>query len=100
MFAAGSGGSCSAPTSPGVHVRQPATGAAVSSPVAIQAGSHNTGTLARMEVWVDGVKNYTETDSTTLNTILTFPAGSHRFAVYAVNAAGSKRDQVVNATVK
>jgi hypothetical protein len=32
-----------------------------------------TGTLARMEVWVDGVKKYTETSSTTLNATLSLP---------------------------
>jgi hypothetical protein len=53
-----------------------------------------------MEVWVDGVKKYTETSSTTLNTTLTLAAGSHRFTVYAVNTAGTKWDQVVSATVK
>ena len=96
----GSGGSCSAPATPGVNICQPASGAAVSSPVAIQAASKITGTLARMEIWVDGVKKYTETSSTTFNTTLSLSAGSHRFTVFAVNTAGTKWEQVVNATVK
>lgn len=96
----GSGGSCSVPTSPGVHVCQPAGGATVTSPVQIQAASTVTGTFARMEVWVDGVKKYSETSSTSLNTTLTLAAGSHRFAVLAINTAGTKWEQVVTATVK
>jgi hypothetical protein len=96
----GSGGSCSAPTSAGVHICQPASGATVSSPVAIQAASTITGKFDRMEVWIDGVKKYTETSGTTLKTTLTLAAGSHRFGVFAVNTAGTKWEQVIYATVK
>ncbi len=96
----GTGGACSAPTSPGVNICQPASGATVSSPVAIQAASDVTGTFNRMEVWIDGVKKYTETSSTTLNTTLTMAAGTHRFAVLAYNSAGTKWEQAFNATVK
>lgn len=93
-------GSCSAPTSAGVHVCEPTSGATVSSPVAIEAAATITGTLDRMEVWVDGVKKYTETNSTTLNTTLSLAAGTHRFGIFAVNTAGTKWEGVVNATVK
>jgi hypothetical protein len=93
-------GACSAPTSPGVQICQPASGTTVSSPVAIQAASNVTGTFNRMEVWIDGVKKYTETSSTTLNTTLTLAAGTHRFAVLTFNTAGTKWEQAVNATVK
>jgi hypothetical protein len=96
----GSGGSCSAPTSPGVHVCAPANGSTVSSPVAVQAAATITGTLARMEVWVDGVKKYTETSSKTLSTSISLAAGSHRFTIFAVNTAGTKWQGVVTATVK
>ena len=96
----GTGGACSAPTSPGVQICQPASGATVSSPVAIQAASNVTGTFNRMELWIDGVKNYTETSSTELDTTLTLGAGTHRFAVLAFDAAGTKWQQAVNATVK
>jgi hypothetical protein len=70
------------------------------SPVQVQAASTITGKVARMEVWVDGVKKYTETSGTTLNTTLSEAAGSHRFSVFAVNTAGTKWEQVVYATVK
>ncbi|MGA9720380.1 MAG: carboxypeptidase regulatory-like domain-containing protein, partial [Acidobacteriaceae bacterium] len=80
---------CNAPTSPGVTVCSPASGATVSSPVAIQAASNVTGTFNRMEVWIDGVKKYSETSSKALNTTLTLSAGTHRFAILAFNTAGT-----------
>jgi hypothetical protein len=67
--------------------------------VQVQAASTITGTLDRMELWVDGVKKYTETSSKTLNTSLSLGSGSHRFGVFAVNTAGTKWEGVVNATV-
>jgi hypothetical protein len=91
---------CSAPSSPGVNVCSPVNGSTVSSPVSAQAMATITGTLARMEVWVDGVKKFTETTSTTLTTSITLAAGSHRFDFYAVNTAGTKWETTVNATVK
>jgi hypothetical protein len=100
LTVAGSGGSCSAPTSPGVHVCAPANGSSVSSPVQVQAAATITGTLARMEVWVDGVKKYTETSNKTLNTSISLAAGSHRFGIFAVNTAGTKWEGVSTATVK
>jgi hypothetical protein len=66
---------------PGVHICQPASRATVSSPDAIKVASNVTGAFNRMEVWIDGVKKYTETSSKTLNTTLTVSAGTHRFAV-------------------
>jgi hypothetical protein len=99
-FTVGAAGTCSAPTSAGVHVCAPANGSTVSSPVQVKAAATITGTLARMEVWVDGVKKYTETSSKTLTTSISLGAGSHRFAVFAVNTAGTKWEGVVTATVK
>ncbi len=95
----GGSSSCSIPTSAGVHVCSPANGSTVSSPVSVQAAGKVTGTLAHMELYVDGVKKFTSATST-LNTTLTLTAGSHRFAVLAINTAGQKLETVVNATVK
>jgi hypothetical protein len=67
--------------------------------VTIQAKATIVGTLARMEVWVDGVKKFTETTSTTLNTSIALATGSHRFDIYAVNTAGTKYLKTVTATV-
>ncbi|HZC44078.1 MAG TPA: Ig-like domain-containing protein, partial [Acidobacteriaceae bacterium] len=91
--------SCSAPTSAGVHICSPASGSTVSSPVQISASGKVNGTLARMEVWIDGVKKYSVAAST-INTTLSVSAGTHRFAVLAINTAGSKWEQAINATVK
>jgi FG-GAP-like repeat/Bacterial Ig domain len=96
----GSSGSCPAPSGTGVNLCQPLNGATVSSPVTIQATSKVTGTLARMEVWIDGVKKYTETSSPTLSYSISLAAGSHRFAVFAVNTAGAKWETFDYATVK
>jgi hypothetical protein len=94
------GGTCTAPSTPGVNVCSPVNGSTVGSPVAVQAASTITGTLARMEVWVDGVKKYTETTSKSLSTSIVLAAGSHRFDIYAVNTAGTKWVKTVTATVK
>jgi hypothetical protein len=97
-FTVGTAGSCSAPTSAGVHVCQPANNGTTHSPVTVQAASKITGTLARMEVWVDGVKKFTETANTSFTTSIALGAGKHRFDVYAVNTAGTKYLTTVYAT--
>jgi hypothetical protein len=90
---------CSAPGSPGVNICSPSSGSTVSSPVNVQAASAITGTLARVELWMDGVKKYTETSSNTLSTSLSLGAGTHRFTVIAVNTAGTKWQASSTATV-
>jgi len=55
-----------------------------------------TGSVARMEVWVDGTKQYTETSSLTLDTELSVSAGLHELDFPAVNTAGT----IVNTTVQ
>jgi hypothetical protein len=90
---------CSTPASPGVNVCKPVNGSAVNSPVSVLASATVTGTIARMEVWVDGVKKFTVLNSRTLSTSLSLPAGSHKFVVYAVNTVGTKWMQTVTATV-
>ena len=99
-FTAGSTPGCNAPASYGVVVCSPVSGSTVSSPVSVQAAAKVAGTLARMEVWVDGVKKFTETTSTSFTTNVSVGAGSHRFVVYAVNTAGTKYQSTVNTTVK
>jgi hypothetical protein len=92
--------SCSAPTSAGVHICSPASGASVSSPVLVTATSKVTGTIVSTQLWVDGVKNFNAPGTTTLTTSVTLAAGSHRFAVIATNTAGTKWESTVTATVK
>jgi hypothetical protein len=96
----GGGGTCGAPGTPGVNVCKPVNGSTVGSPVAVQAFATVTGTIARMEVWVDGVKKFSTFGSNTLSTSLSLASGSHRFSFYGVNTAGTKWNTVVNATVQ
>jgi Big-like domain-containing protein len=91
---------CSAPSSNGVHICAPTNDSTVSSPVTVKAASTVSGTIARMELWVDGVKKYTATSSKQLNITISLAAGSHRFSVFAVNTSGQKWQSVVTATVK
>jgi Big-like domain-containing protein len=100
LFVAPTAALCSAPASAGVHICAPAGGSTVSSPVLVEAASTVSGTIARMELWVDGVKKYTAPSSRQLNTTAGLAAGTHRFAVLAVNTAGQKWQSVANATVK
>jgi hypothetical protein len=99
-FSTSANGACASPPSDGVRTCSPASGASVISPVQAIATAKITGTLARMEVWVDGVKKYTETNSLTLDVSLALAAGSHDFTFYAVNTAGTKWESVVHAIVK
>jgi hypothetical protein len=94
-----SGGTgCNAPTSPGVTVCSPANNGNVSTTVQAEAAANVTGTFSHMELWIDGVKKYSEATSTLLNTTVSVAAGSHRFAFLALNTAGQKWETVVNAT--
>jgi len=90
---------CSAPAMPGVHLCSPAAGSIVSPTVTVIASSTVTGTIARTELWVDGVKKYTAFSSNALNTQVSLTVGTHRFAVVAVNTAGQKWENADNATV-
>ncbi len=93
------GGACTVPSSPGVNICNPVNNSTVNSPVLVQAAANITGSLARMELWIDGTKFYTETTSTTLGVSYPLGAGKHQFGVYAVNTAGTKWLSIVYATV-
>jgi hypothetical protein len=95
----GGGGSCAAPASPGVNICTPTLGAYVGSPTQVTAAANIVGTLARMEIWVDSTKLYTETTSTSFDTTLKLAPGYHRFDVFAVNTAGTKYQTTTYATV-
>ncbi len=98
--AAASDGSCTAPSSDGVNVCSPSNGATVSSPVTVTAVSTISGTFARMNLWVDGVKLYTESTSKSFSTSVSLGAGQHRFDIYSENTAGTKWEKTIYATVK
>jgi len=90
---------CAPPSAPGVNVCSPLNQATVHSPVFAWASGTVTGTVARMEVWVDGVKKHTTYGKNTLKTNLTVASGTHTFVYYIVNTAGRKWKQTVHATV-
>lgn len=96
----GTSGSCPAPSGYGVNVCSPVNGSTVHSPVQVTATAHIAGTLARMEIWANGVKKYTETSSTHFSNTLNLSAGTYRFDIYAVNTAGTKYETTVHATVQ
>ena len=98
-FTVAASGTCTPPTSPGVHVCSPANGSTVTSPVNVQAAATVAGTISRMEVWVDGVKKYSIYNTNTLQTSLSLAVGKHRFDFYAVNTAGTKYLTTVYSTV-
>ena len=82
----------------GVNVCTPQPDGTYGSPVQVIATAKITGTLERMEVWVDGLKMYTETNSLTLNTAVPLSEGYHEFDIYAVNTAGQKWETTVSGT--
>ncbi|MGC2639908.1 MAG: FG-GAP-like repeat-containing protein [Acidobacteriaceae bacterium] len=88
-FTAGSTGTCSAPSSPGVHVCSPTQGETTSSPVAFVAtGKGASGAVNHLELWVDGNKigNYS---GATMNASVAIAAGSHTATVIEVDSKGN-----------
>lgn len=83
-----------------VNLCSPQNGATLTSPVTIVATSGIQKPLARMEVWIDGVKKYTETTGPDLTFTISLPAGSHRFAVFADDTTGGKTESFDYATVQ
>jgi hypothetical protein len=98
----GGGTTCTAPASAGVNVCSPtstaAPGSTMSSPVRALASATVTGTFARMELWIDGVKKF-QSSTPTIDFQATLPSGSHRFAFLAVNTAGTVWSAARYATV-
>jgi len=93
--------SCAAPSSPGVNICGPVNGGTVgSTSVLVQASANITGTLERMEIWVDSTKKYTETTSPTISAAVMASPGSHQFTVFAVNTDGTVWSQAVTATIQ
>ena len=90
---------CAPPPSPGLNVCSPLNNATVNGTVLAWAGGTVTGTIARMEVWVDGVKKFSTFGSNQLKTNLSLASGPHKFVFYIVNTSGQKWQQTVNATV-
>jgi FG-GAP-like repeat len=90
---------CSPPSSDGLNICSPINGSTAASPVLAQASGKVSGTILRMEVWVDGVKEYSTFGSDTLKTSITLAPGMHMFTYYAVNTEGELWSQATYAAV-
>jgi hypothetical protein len=53
------------------------------------------GCIVRMEIWVDGVKQFSSFGSNTLKTDLTLSPGWHRFGYYVVSSEGNKWQETI-----
>jgi hypothetical protein len=81
-------GGCNPPGSPGAIVCSPSNGSTASSPLSISgAGTPANGSLARLELWIDGSKigNYY---SSTFQATVNLSSGSHGITVVEVDSTG------------
>jgi hypothetical protein len=90
---------CAPPMSPGVNVCSPISNSTIGSTAQAWASGTVSGTIARMEVWVDGVKKFSTYNSHTLKTNITLASGNHTFTYFVINTAGQKWSQTVHASV-
>jgi hypothetical protein len=91
---------CLPPSSPGLNICSPLNDSSITGTVLAWAGGTVTGTIQRMEVWVDGVKKFSSFGSPTLKTNLAVASGPHTIGYYIVNTAGTKWLKVVNVNVR
>jgi hypothetical protein len=92
---------CAPPSYQGLVVCSPLGSSTVSSPVTAWAAANGAGSpITRMEVWVDGVKEYSTFGSSTLKTQITLAPGWHEFDYYLVLTNGPTNLIVLNAEVK
>ncbi|MGE5110340.1 MAG: FG-GAP repeat domain-containing protein [Acidobacteriaceae bacterium] len=81
--------SCSAPSSAGVHVCSPVAGQTYASPVTVLAtGKASSGSVAHMELWIDG-KKVGQYSGSQINTKVSLASGQHRLVVVEVESSGS-----------
>ena len=90
---------CPAPSS-GLMVCSPIGNATVSSPVLAQASGSISGGVLRMEVWVDGTKEFSTFGSPTLTAPLKLAPGWHEFTYYLVGTEGGKQAVTFHAAVE
>ncbi len=80
------GGICTPNTADStVTICAPATDATVTSPVAISAVATSAAAVQFMQIYVDGVKQYQQNNTTNINTSLAISGGTHRLTVQAYN---------------
>jgi hypothetical protein len=82
------GGSCSAPTSPGVNVCSPSNDATVTSPVQINAAATVSGGVYRFELW-NGSTKLLSIDNGIMDQTLSLEPGSYKLTFDARNTSGT-----------
>jgi hypothetical protein len=93
-------GGCALPTTNSINVCSPVDGSTVSNPVSISATAKVTGTVYRLELWIDGVKKFTVRDSNVMSTAITVAPGMHRLDFSAYNIGRTSRvSRTVRVTV-
>jgi hypothetical protein len=97
----GGGGSCT-PTGANqtVTICTPANGATESSPVQVSAVAADTNQVKYMQSYLDGVKAFEETTSSSFSTSLSMSSGSHRLTVQAGDSTGFIFKTTINITVQ
>ena len=86
------------PNNQTVTICSPASGATVSSPVSVVAGTTDSNTVTLLQIFVDGVGVY-HTASGTLNTTVTMSNGTHRLTVQATDSTKTIFKTTENITV-
>jgi hypothetical protein len=93
------GNTCTAPAG-SLVVCSPMEDGQITSPVTAWAAANLSGPITRMEVWVDGVKEYSTFGSNTLKTQLNLAPGWHQFAYYVVPTNGNIQAVIIESEVK
>lgn len=97
----GGGGSCSpSGANQTVTICSPTNGATVSSPVQVSAAANDTNQVKFMQIYLDGVKAFEETTSSSFSTSLSMSSGSHRLTVQAGDSTGAIFKTTINITVQ
>src|SRR6185369_1521770 len=85
--------------SPSVTICAPLNGSSGPSPIQVKAGTtDNASPVKLMQIYADGIKKY-QISASSVDTPLDLPAGSHRLAVQAMDAANTVFKSTVFITV-
>lgn len=100
-FTVASSTSCSAPSSPGVHVCSPTAGESATSPINFVAtGKGASGTVNHLELWINGTK-YGNYAGANMSAGVGLNAGSYAATIIEVDSKGSYvKSTPVSFTVK
>jgi phospholipase C len=83
-----------------VTICKPASGATVSSPVNVVAGTTDTNTVTVIQIYVDGVDVYHVNNANQLNTSIAMSNGTHRLTVQAEDSTKAIFKSTENITVE